>query len=49
MQRFYYGADMPGHTRDKKKGLGESLASSISVATTERTRDGWRLAARKKK
>ena len=48
MQRFYYGADMPGRIKDKKKGFTEALASSSSVATTERTRDGWRLAARKR-
>jgi ferredoxin len=47
MQRFYYGADMPGRERDRKKGFAEALASSSSVATSERTRDGWRLAARK--
>ena len=48
MQRFYYGADMPGRVKDKKKGFTEALASSSSVATSERTRDGWRLAARKR-
>ena len=47
LQRFYYGTDMPGRPRDRKKGLGEALSSSISVATTERTRDGWRLFAKK--
>jgi ferredoxin len=49
MQRFYYGADMPGRSRDRKKGFAEALASSSSVATTERTRDGWRLTARKRR
>jgi ferredoxin len=47
LQRFYYGADMPGRTANKKKGFGEALASSVSVATAEKTRDGWRLAARR--
>jgi ferredoxin len=47
MQRFYYGAEMPGRPARSKKGLGDALTSSINVATTERTRDGWRLAARK--
>ena len=47
MQRFYYGADLPGRTSDRKKGFADALSSSIRVATTERTRDGWRLAARK--
>ena len=48
MQRFYYGADMPGRTARQKKSLGAALTSSISVTTTDRTRDGWRLAARKR-
>lgn len=48
LQRFYYGADMPGRTRDRKKGFAEALSSSVNVATTERTRDGWRLVARKR-
>jgi NAD-dependent dihydropyrimidine dehydrogenase PreA subunit len=48
MQRFYYGADLPGRDAHKKKGLAEALASSSSVARTDRTRDGWRLAARKR-
>lgn len=48
MQRFYYGADMPGRVGSRKKGFGEALSSSTAVATSERTRDGWRLAARRK-
>ncbi len=47
MQRFYYGAGMPGRTSKEKKGFADALSSSIRVATTERTRDGWRLAAKK--
>jgi ferredoxin len=47
LQRFYYGADMPGRAAKHRKGFADALSSSISVATTERTRDGWRLAARK--
>lgn len=46
LQRFYYGADMPGRAGNRKKGFAEALSSSVSVATSERTRDGWRLAAR---
>jgi ferredoxin len=45
LQRFYYGADLPGRTRERK-GLGDALSQSINVATSDRTRDGWRLAAR---
>jgi hypothetical protein len=48
MQRFYYGADLPGRPSDKKKGFGAALASSVKVATADRTRDGWRLWARKR-
>jgi ferredoxin len=47
MQRFYYGADMPGRVTHKKKGFAEALSSSVNVATTDRTRDGWRLFAKK--
>jgi ferredoxin len=48
MQRFYYGAELPGRDPHKKKGFAEALASSVNVAKTDRTRDGWRLAARKR-
>ena len=48
MQRFYYGADLPGRSTDKKKGFAAALASSVNIATTDRTRDGWRLWARKR-
>jgi ferredoxin len=47
MQRFYYGADMPGRESREKKGFADALSSSIRVATTERSRDGWRLFAKK--
>jgi ferredoxin len=47
LQRFYYGAEMPGQPARTKKGIGAALTSSVNVATTERTRDGWRLATRK--
>jgi ferredoxin len=48
LQRFYYGSGLPDRlTRSKKKSLSEALASAVSVATSDRTRDGWRrLAAR---
>ena len=49
MQRFYYGAAMPGRDAREKKGITDALASSIATATTARTRDGWRLAAKKKR
>jgi ferredoxin len=48
MQRFYYGAAMPGRPARSRKGLGEALTSSVTAATSERTRDGWRLAARRR-
>ena len=49
MQRFYYGAAMPGRDAREKKGITDALTSSIATATTARTRDGWRLAAKKKR
>ncbi|TMQ12181.1 MAG: hypothetical protein E6J91_21345 [Deltaproteobacteria bacterium] len=49
LQRFYYGADMPGRSSDRKKGFAEALSSSVSTATSDRTRDGWRLLAKKQR
>jgi ferredoxin len=49
MQRFYYGAAMPGRDRRARKGLGDALTASIATATSTRTRDGWRLAAKKRR
>ncbi len=49
LQRFYYGSEMPGRVTRSRKGFGDALTSSVNVATTERTRDGWRLAARKRR
>lgn len=48
LQRFYYGSEMPDRAARTRKGFGDALTSSVNVATTERTRDGWRLAARKR-
>jgi ferredoxin len=48
VQRFYYGADMPGRPPRDRKGPTEALTSSVTVATSERTRDGWRLATRRR-
>jgi ferredoxin len=47
LQRFYYGSEMPGRAARERRGFGDALTTSINVATTDRTRDGWRLAARK--
>jgi ferredoxin len=49
LQRFYYGSEMPERVTRTRKGLGSALTSSVNVATWERTRDGWRLLARKRK
>ena len=49
MQRFYYGADMPGRSTHKKKSPVEALTNSVSTTTSDRTRDGWRLHALRKK
>jgi ferredoxin len=46
LQRFYYGADMPGRAPRAKPGLTDALTSAVTVATTNRSRDGWRRAAR---
>lgn len=48
LQRFYYGADQPGRVTDRKKGFAAALSSSVNVTTSDRTRDGWRLVARKR-
>jgi NAD-dependent dihydropyrimidine dehydrogenase PreA subunit len=48
LQRFYYGAPIPGRPPRARRGFAESLKSAVSTATTDRTRDGWRLAARRR-
>ena len=49
LQRFYYGSELPGRATDKKKGYTDSLTAAIKVTTSEQTRDGWRLAARRRR
>jgi ferredoxin len=49
LQRFYYGSELPGRDVDKKKGYTDSLSSAMNVTTSEQTRDGWRLAAKRKR
>jgi ferredoxin len=46
LQRFYYGSNHPTHDADKKKGYRDSVAAAVT--TSEKTRDGWRLASRRK-
>jgi len=48
LQRFYYGSGLPGHERVKKKGYAETLSAAIKVTTSEQTRDGWRLAIKRR-
>jgi hypothetical protein len=48
LQRFYYGSELPGRETDKKKGYEASLASAMNVTTSDQTRDGWRLALKRK-
>lgn len=48
IQRFYYGSGLPGREDDEKRGYQESLSSAMKVTTSDRTRDGWRLATRRK-
>jgi len=47
LQRFYYGSQHPGRVSDKKRGYAESLSAAGNVTTSDQTRDGWRLAARR--
>ncbi|HEU4730713.1 MAG TPA: 4Fe-4S binding protein [Kofleriaceae bacterium] len=49
LQRFYYGSELPGRVVDKKKGYTDSLSAAMNVTTSEETRDGWRLAARRRR
>jgi ferredoxin len=49
LQRFYYGSELPGRETDKKKGYEETLTAAMKVTTSEQTRDGWRLAARRRR
>ena len=49
LQRFYYGSELPGRAVDKKKGYEETLSSAMKVTTSSQTRDGWRLAAKRKR
>ena len=48
LQRFYYGAELPGRERAAKKDVASVFTSALSVTTSDRTRDGWRLSAKKR-
>ncbi|MDX2092760.1 MAG: hypothetical protein SFX73_33145 [Kofleriaceae bacterium] len=48
IQRFYYGAGRPGQPRPAKRGFVESLTAAAKVSTSERSRDGWRHAAKRR-
>jgi ferredoxin len=49
LQRFYYGSELPGRVTDKKKGYTDSLTAAMNVTTSDQTRDGWRLAAKRRR
>jgi ferredoxin len=49
LQRFYYGSGLPGRVSDKKKSFTDTLTAAMNVTTSEQTRDGWRLAAKRKR
>src|SRR5262249_32606857 len=49
LQRFYYGSELPGRATDKKRGYSAALSSAANVTTSEKTRDGWRLAAMRRR
>ena len=48
IQRFYFGAELPGRVTDKKKDFASALASAVKDSTSEQTRDGWRLLAKRR-
>ncbi|MEO6774769.1 MAG: hypothetical protein ABI467_17470 [Kofleriaceae bacterium] len=48
MQRFYYGADLPGRARREARSPADALTNSVSTTTSDHTRDGWRLTARRR-
>jgi ferredoxin len=49
IQRFYYGSGLPDRAPDKKKGYTAALSSAVHVTTSDKTRDGWRLAAKRRR
>jgi ferredoxin len=49
IQRFYYGSGLPDRERVEKKGYADSLTTAMNVTTSGETRDGWRLAALRKR
>jgi len=49
IQRFYYGSELPGRVTDKKRGYTDSLSAAMNVTTSDQTRDGWRLAAKRRR
>lgn len=48
IQRFYYGAGRPGEPRRAKRSFIDSLSAAANVSTSERSRDGWRRAAKRR-
>ncbi len=49
LQRFYYGAGLPGRERAAKKDVASVFTSALSITTSDRTRDGWRLSTKKRR
>jgi len=47
IQRFYFGAELPGRATDKKKDITSALSSAVQESTSDQTRDGWRLLAKR--
>jgi ferredoxin len=47
IQRFYFGAELPGRVTDKKKDFASALSSAMYESTTDQSRDGWRHLAKK--
>ncbi len=49
LQRFYYGSGLPDRPQHERPGYEDSLSAAVTTTTSSRTRDGWRLAAKRKR
>jgi ferredoxin len=49
IQRFYYGSGLPDRANRERKGYEDSLSDAANVTTSDQTRDGWRLAATRRR
>jgi ferredoxin len=50
LQRFYYGAGHPDRkTPPARKNIADALSQAATVTTSDKSRDGWRHAARRRR